>query len=48
MKHYLITITTAKGRTTLSGLFSCACDAVIAGIDQLTDNEPGRVSAKQA
>jgi hypothetical protein len=47
MKHYTIIITTAKGRTEMSGLFSSSFDAVIEGMDQLND-EPGRVSAKPA
>lgn len=47
MKPYRITITTPKGRTEMTGLFSCAIDAILAGLDQLTDPH-GRVEVKPA
>jgi hypothetical protein len=49
MKHYLITITTAKGRTEISGLFSSSFAATLAGMDHLDESDPqGRIEVKPA
>jgi hypothetical protein len=47
MKTFRITITTQGRRIQFDGLFSCAIDATLAGMDHLDESDPhGRVKAE--